>query len=139
MPEAISEKAVFSSDLICTGYFKQSKKSKKMKKVIISLITFVAVAFVLEACNTRTYDDISGPKTNITYTKDIAPIMTNYCISCHSVSGEQEPYLEDYQSVKDNIDAVLSDLNNGIMPQDGPLPSSTINTIQKWKDNNMPE
>jgi hypothetical protein len=111
-----------------------------MKKVIISLTISIAVAFVSESCNTRTYDDISGPKTNITYTKDIEPIMKNNCTECHSASSlDQFPPLDSYQDVKYYIEDIINRTEDGSMPQSGPLPSSTINVIKKWRDNGMPE
>lgn len=112
---------------------------KKIKIIISIALLTVGIAFVAESCDTRTYDEISGPKTNITYTKDIKPIMSNNCTGCHSSNGGQEPYLDNYQDVKNSIEAVLSDMNNGTMPPDGPLPSSTISVVQTWKDSGMPE
>lgn len=112
---------------------------KKIKFIISTAFSTGALLLISESCETRTYEDISGPKTSITYTKDVKPIITNNCTSCHSSSGGQEPYLDSYLDLKNNINAVLIDMNNGTMPPDGPLPSSTISVVQTWKDSGMAE
>ncbi len=111
-----------------------------MKKIIIPITAFAAVIYSVVSCNTTTYDEISdSANTTVTYNKDIQPIMSANCTSCHSQAGGQEPYLENYQQVKTNIDDILSEIKDGSMPPDGPLPVSTINKIQSWKDANTPE
>ncbi len=108
-----------------------------MKKLIISFIVCITVFF---SCDTRTYEDISGPPVaNITYTNSIKTILSSNCTSCHSPNGGESPYLDNYDDVKSNINLILQDLNDGSMPPTGPLPSTTIQTVQSWKDAGMPQ
>ncbi|MBF8456487.1 hypothetical protein IV494_04765 [Kaistella sp. G5-32] len=108
-----------------------------MKKIIISCIVCTVILY---SCDTRTYEDISGPPVaNITYTNSIKPIMNANCTSCHSPNGGQSPYLDNYDDVKSNINLILEDLNSGSMPPNGPLSSTTIQTVQSWKDAGTPQ
>lgn len=109
-----------------------------MKKIIISALS-VSVAIILYSCDTRTYEDISPViDTTPTYTKDIKPIMTANCTSCHT-AGIDDPDLTNYANVKTEIDAIIADIENGSMPPSGALPSTTITVIKNWKATGMRE
>ena len=79
---------------------------------------------------------------NPTYTKDVKPVMTASCTSCHS-GGNQFPDLENYAQVKDaTLDGNLLCRINGecgqIMPTSGKMPQATIDMIQLWATKDYP-
>jgi hypothetical protein len=47
--------------------------------------------------------------------------------------------LWDYDDVRDNSDSILTHLENGSMPCDGPWPSDRVALFQTWKDEGSPE
>lgn len=106
-----------------------------MKNVVVILI--VIVALVLNSCESKTYEDISGVTNNPTYTKNIGPIIASNCLSCHA-NGSQYPNLENYTEVKEAItEGILicriDDQSCGsVMPQSGRMPQTTIDLIKLW-------
>ena len=113
-----------------------------MKKIIFSAIVLISV--LIQSCDSKTYEEISLV-TNPTYTKNIAPLMTSKCTSCHSpsTSTDQQPYLTNYNEVKEQIQNgdVLCIIDNpeacfysDIMPPEGRMPQTTIDMITLWKD-----
>ncbi|MBC8052631.1 MAG: hypothetical protein H7Y13_06165 [Sphingobacteriaceae bacterium] len=85
---------------------------------------------------------VNSAGTNaVTYTNDIQAIIQNNCGSCH-ISGSEVKF-NSYTSTKNNIDGILTRIKlaqgaSGMMPNGGTkLPQSTINTIQKWKDDGL--
>jgi hypothetical protein len=124
---------VFILGLICIEFFKK----KIMKYKVILLVVFDL--FLLVSCDSNTYLDISGADviTNPTYVATIKPIIKENCLSCHSVSGGQAPYLENSTQLKNAIE------NNGLiarieapsgfgMPLGGRMPQSKIDLIKLW-------
>ncbi|WP_370899515.1 c-type cytochrome [Chryseobacterium gossypii] len=114
-----------------------------MKKFIYIL---PAAAFVI-ACDSRTYEEISDntPITEqVTYAKDVKPVMDVNCMSCHSQGGIASFPLENYSQVKNNIDNIIDRIGrpNGDpqkMPQGGALSPSQINIFTKWKSDGLVE
>lgn len=109
-------------------------------KIIIFALALIAFTLVIYSCDTRTYDEISGGAiVHPTYTKDIKPIMDNYCVSCHNESGSY-PDLTTYSSVSENAESVYNAINDGSMPQGGDkLSNTTIKTFQNWMTDGKPE
>jgi mono/diheme cytochrome c family protein len=127
------------------------KRTIKISFLIIALV--VSIALLDNSCTWKKEKDMVKPavvdtthttdtsKTKVTYTKDIAPIFSQYCISCHSPGGV-EPQVDytNYNNVKlytesgNVMDRISRD--NGdplLMPQGGPrLPQATIDKIQAW-------
>lgn len=112
-----------------------------MKFKITILALAITTTTVIYSCDTRTYDEIGsgGAVTHPTYTKDIKPVMDNYCVSCHNANGSS-PDLTTYDGVKNDAEAVYNAINNGSMPQGGnKLDNNTIQTIQNWINDGTPE
>ena len=112
-----------------------------MKKLMYLISAGVVL---LVACESRTYEEISDttPITaQVTYTKDVKPIIDASCISCHS-PGPQA--LTNYSQVKANIDNIIDRIGRpngdpGKMPQGGSLSPSQVNIITKWKADGLIE
>jgi hypothetical protein len=107
-----------------------------MKKIKIFLMILSTVFMV--SCTSNTYQDISAPNTNPTYTKNIEPIIKANCTSCHS--GGQSPELTSYSFVKEatqngelicRIDQTQA--CGRVMPQNGAMSRNTINMIILWQ------
>ncbi len=112
-------------------------------KTIKYFLLLTLVVFVM-SCESTTYDKISQTDkpvvTNPTYQKNIKPIMTSNCTSCHA-TGTGFPNLDNFTDVKLNCDTgnVLCRIDNptacsgAIMPTSGRLPQATIDLIKLWK------
>jgi hypothetical protein len=108
-----------------------------MKKSILLLIGCVAF---LVSCNSRTYEEISGPVTaSPTYSANIEAVIQSNCVSCHS-GGGQFPALETYAEVKDatqNGDLICridqTQACGSVMPRSGAMPRQTIDMIILWQ------
>ncbi|WP_415328962.1 c-type cytochrome [Chryseobacterium sp. MMS23-Vi53] len=104
----------------------------------------ISSAVVFVACESRTYEEISDatPITEqVTYTKDIKPIIDANCISCHSPGAQA---LTNYSQVKNNIDNIIDRISRpngdpGKMPQGGSLSPTQINMFTKWKADGLTE
>ncbi len=87
-------------------------------------------------------DHIEAVVTNPTYSKNIDPVISARCATCHYDSKEF-PNLTTYEEVVDaTADGELLCRINGtcgaVMPESGKLPQATINMIQLWADNEFP-
>lgn len=110
---------------------------KKFMYIISSAVLWVA-------CESRTYEEISDKTPiaeQVTYTKDVKPIIDANCVSCHSPGAQA---LTNYNQVKNNIDNIIDRIGrpNGDplkMPQGGSLSPSQINIITKWKTDGLLE
>ncbi|WP_228451893.1 c-type cytochrome [Chryseobacterium sp. G0186] len=115
-----------------------------MKKLTYLLI--LASAIVSNACESRTYEEISDNTPIIlpvTYTNDVKPIIENNCVGCHSAGGFIVP-LTTYDQVKNNITGILDRIQRpngdpGKMPKGGSLSTAQINTFIKWKADGLNE
>lgn len=111
-----------------------------MKKCIY----IISAVVLLIACESRTYEEISDntPITEeVTYNKDVKPIIDANCVSCHSPGAQA---LTNYAEVKNNIDNIIDRISrpNGDplkMPQGGSLSPTQINIITKWKADGLSE
>lgn len=112
-----------------------------MKKLIFLISAGVVL---LVACESRTYEEISDatPITaQVTYTKDVKPIIDGNCVTCHSSGADA---LTNYTLVKASIDNIINRISRptgdpGKMPQGGSLSPSQINIITKWKADGLLE
>ncbi len=88
---------------------------------------------------------------NVTYSKDIAPIIYDNCLSCHRHNGYAPFELENYEDVKKRGDFIQYVTETGYMPpwkadnhfrefaDERILSQSEINTIKLWVENGMPK
>ena len=115
----------------------------RFKKGILLVGLFIPL--ILSSCYYDNYDDLAvGPvdcdTTSMTYTMDIAPIMSAYCTSCHSGAAPAgNTALENYDDVK------VSALNGSLlgtmdhasgwpaMPKNQPkLDECIISKVRAW-------
>ncbi|WP_082632599.1 c-type cytochrome [Chryseobacterium sp. IHB B 17019] len=112
------------------------------------LIYIFSSVVLLIACESRTYEEISDNTPiaeQVTYAKDVKPIIEANCIGCHSAGGPAsfQPWTS-YDQVKTHIDNILDRIQrpNGDplkMPQGGSLSPSQINIFTKWKADGLIE
>jgi len=108
-----------------------------MKKIKIFLM-LISAAFVV-SCESTTYDQISIPSTNPTYTINVGPVIKANCSGCHS-GGSQFPNLENYAQVKEatqngNLLCKINGTCGSVMPTNGKMSQGTIDMIQLWSSN----
>ncbi len=117
-----------------------------MRKTVIILLPALAL-ITLQNC---------GPSKNVTkpsatatvfYQKDIVPMLKTSCTPCHFPPDGKVEALDNYTAVKKHIDEIIervklpqSDIK--FMPYKMKKPAFTeaeINTLVKWKEENMAE
>jgi len=93
----------------------------------------------------------ASTKSEITYSKDVAPIIYNKCATCHRAGeigpmsllnyGETRPWAKSIKQavVGKVMPPWFADPNVGHFSNDARLPQSEIDTIAKWVDNGAPE
>lgn len=119
---------------------------KRIKLSIFIAAAAISIAFLDNGCTSKKEKDLVKPAVDtssgpVTYTKDIAPIFSQYCITCHKPGGvEAQVDYTTYDNVKlytqsgNVMDRITLDPNDPLlMPQGGPkLPQATIDKIQAW-------
>jgi uncharacterized membrane protein len=108
-----------------------------------------ALGFIAMGCSNHSTSDLSGASLvgNVSYARDIKPIIDNNCLECHKSppeNGAPMP-LTTYEFVKDAItnrpllDRISREQGaEGMMPLGGTrLPQSSINLIALWKAQGM--
>ena len=107
-----------------------------MKKIKF-LLMLIIPAFIV-SCTSSTYEEISAPVTNPTYTLNVEPVIKANCTGCHS--GGQSPNLASYTQVKDatqNGDLICridqTQACGRVMPQSGAMSKQTIDMILLWQ------
>lgn len=116
----------------------------------IYLVASISMFLIITGCtfeNEEDYFESSECDTlNLTY-EDIQPIFLNNCASCHNAAFTQREGIE-----LDSYESVVNSVNTGLvvpainhegefnMPYNQPkLPDCTIQRIEAWIENNMPE
>ena len=115
-----------------------------MKKIITSSLATVLLAMALVGCSQRTTpsaetkEPYTGPQ--ISYTNDVAPIITRSCAPCHfpEKRGKKEP-LHTYASMKAELNKVLirvqlPESDKDFMPFKKKKPSLTAEEIELLKN-----
>jgi hypothetical protein len=102
----------------------------------IKILFLLAIATLIVSCESNTYEEVSGIIKNPTYTKNVEPIISSNCVSCHR-NGNQYPDLDSYVKVKNACanGTVLCRIDGtcgNIMPQAGKMPQTTIDMIKLW-------
>lgn len=103
----------------------------------IILITFLSVVTLVVSCSKdKAPDPNIECNSEISLANDVRPILDQHCMSCHFEGNSTGYDLHDYESVKSNINKVLSSLRangNDLMPQGGPaLADSLIQKFECW-------
>ena len=109
-----------------------------MKKLII-FILFVSASTYMISCTSSTYEEISAPVTNPTYTANIGPIIKANCSGCHS-GGQQTHDFTNYAEVKDGVQngEIICRIDQSqacgrVMPQSGAMSQQTIDMFILWQ------
>ena len=111
----------------------------------LQILLIIAIGTFFGSCETKSIQELEAEATvpvvtNPTYTKDIAPIISENCTSCHS-SGQQSPNLTTYTIVKAKADtgslicSIEDPISCGvtIMPPTGKMAQAKIDLIKLWK------
>ncbi|TAK62589.1 MAG: hypothetical protein EPO24_04835 [Bacteroidetes bacterium] len=75
------------------------------KSIILSFVLVVAIGFTAfspqEKKGAKTTDAGKGKATQLSYKKDIAPILKKYCLPCHTedMMNPSELYLDSYENI----------------------------------------
>ena len=105
---------------------------------------------VFASCESTTYEEIQDNTViegNVTYNANVKTIIQANCISCHSAGGTASfRPLGTYADVVDAVqNAGLLDRiqrqngEDGLMPQSGRMPQSTIDIILEWNTDGLLE
>ncbi|TWT75236.1 Thiol-disulfide oxidoreductase ResA [Allorhodopirellula solitaria] len=135
------------------GYSKERDAKPELTLAIDSLLNGQAIEVPeTEAvgCYIGRASEIA-PSGDVTFTKDIAPIFNNRCVSCHR-DGEIAPFtLTSYDDVLGWEDTILeviadnrmppwyADPQHGTFANDARLSQKERDLISTWVDNGMPE
>lgn len=90
--------------------------------------------------------DVTCDTTSFTYSNQIQPILSQYCISCHSVNNASGGVrLDDYPNVKEYADngellcVIKHESGCSPMPKDAPqLNPCDIRLFELWVDDGAP-
>ncbi len=109
----------------------------KRVSVIFSLSIFLWVV-IFSSCG----EDDNPTPTAVTYSADIATIMNNYCITCHSgAEPTADLSLDNYINVKTVAESgiLITRINDGTnpMPPSGLMPEDKRQKIQEWIDDGL--
>jgi len=116
-----------------------------MRKILFSVAVIFFVV-VLQNCKSAKINGYQAP-TTLSYNKDIVPILQTSCTPCHfPPDGRKEP-LNSYETVKNNISAVIQRVklpkeDIKFMPFKSKKPAlndSLIAVLETWQKQNMPE
>lgn len=82
--------------------------------------------------------------SGLTYTQDIAPLISQNCLGCHSTNGGFFPVLETLQQMRSNEVEITFRITKSlgdplVMPQGGPMPKCAVDQILAWYADGAPE
>ncbi|MES2747025.1 MAG: hypothetical protein V4648_01525 [Bacteroidota bacterium] len=118
-----------------------------MRKILFSIGVIFLVVILQGSSIAKTTSYETSDTIKLSYKKDIVPIMQTSCTPCHfPPDGRKEP-LDSYETVKNNIAAVIERVK---LPKDDvkympfkskkpALNDSLIAILQTWQKQNMPE
>lgn len=107
------------------------------RQIISIIIMTLSIGCLTQSCNKEAI-----PHSNeVSYAKDIAPLMTNYCLTCHS---DEAPLanlsLTTYETVRDiaKTGKLITRMTSEIspMPPSGLLSGSDQQKIKVWINGN---
>jgi hypothetical protein len=115
-------------------------------KLVLATIVVGGIMFYLSGCAKESADRLSQGSTcdttNVSYSKQILPILQDNCYTCHQGSAASSGIdLSDFATLQAHVangDLVSAVTHNGKvtpMPYELPqLPSCEVNTIVAWVD-----
>lgn len=116
-----------------------------MKKLNYVMMGFVFI--LLLSCSSDSGDDpgnIPPVNNDVTYSKNVKPIIDSRCLSCHSNPpvNNAPMSLVTYQNVRDAVlnRDLIAQVESGAMPPSGAnLSSSQVKTIKDWQSGGFKE
>ncbi|MFY0673088.1 MAG: cytochrome c [Bacteroidia bacterium] len=114
-------------------------------RIVTSFVFILALAFSCTYSNEEElFGDSNCPTNNLTYAKDIRPIVEgNGCVGCHNSGSESGGVnLDGYDNLKNYPDrlygAINHDANYAAMPPSGiKIDSCQIAQVKAWIDQGM--
>jgi hypothetical protein len=102
----------------------------------VSILSSIVFSCAKEKVPTTVLDTTSC-KSNISYLNDIKPIMSNYCVSCHSSKNPNGGYdLTSFDGLTKNVSKVLGSMRQDgtaqSMPQGYKVADSLIQKLNCW-------
>jgi len=124
-------------------------KIKTMKRIFFTSIAAMSLLLVLQSCTTAIIDEGSVdtlPPINrtVTYQSDVATIMFNNCLTCHSGNAPSDGLdLSTYANVRfaaeqRNLIQRMNDATNP-MPQNGLLSPEIRQIMDQWIEDGLLE
>jgi hypothetical protein len=116
----------------------------KEKLLLLNFTVVCAAMLCLQGCYYDNEEDLYPAveicdTTNITFAKNVQPIIVQHCVGCHNNGNKENFSLEGYDKVKAKVDEglILPNIMHSKdalpMPKDMPkLPECKINTIERW-------
>ena len=110
------------------------------------MIFIATVALLATGCTKAVIDETPTNPVNrtVTYNADVAPIINNWCTTCHGGAAPSAGIgLSTFSEVKFQTESgnLVARINNASnpMPPAGQLSSADIQLIEKWVSDGFPE
>jgi hypothetical protein len=112
-----------------------------MKK--LNIITTICMLFLIAtSCSSDSKETTSTPPpgNTVTYSKDIKPLISSTCLSCHGEGGTftRKP-IDTYEELKTNASKVTSETNANRMPLEIPWTATQKALFASWVAANYPQ
>jgi len=108
-------------------------------------IVFILM-FVLQSCGDESREELEvklDNQTQFTYETDVRPIVSEYCLNCHSSPTQNDaPFsLVNFEQVKNRATNISNSINGRtiLMPIGRVLSGTKINIIDAWIDQGLIE
>jgi hypothetical protein len=120
-----------------------------MNKIIPIILSALLLPYIIQSCTYNNEIDLySCDTTNVSYSKDIEPIIRNNCYRCHG-NGNSEVFgkgnnLEGYDSLKIYSGLLVGSIKHSpgfiAMPKGvAKLSNCDIGKIEKWVNEGVPD
>jgi len=106
------------------------KSHFKIKNEFLILLISVVFASCLTNVEEVIIDDVS-PCIDITFAKNVKPIIDANCVDCHG-NGGSFPNLTSYSAISSNANSIKSEVASRRMPKGSSLTQLEIDVIVCW-------
>ncbi len=107
-----------------------------MYNIKYKLVQFIFLIWICSSCTKTKTEPPLSCLDNPSFDLEIKNIFLNNCLGCHQTGNATNGIiLEDFASIKLNIDHSIEEIRNGTMPLSGPLDSSLISSLNCWIEN----
>ncbi len=112
-----------------------------MKKLnIITTICMLVLTATSCSSDSKETTPTPPPGNTVTYSKDIKPLISSTCLSCHGEGGTfRRIPLDTYEGLKTNASNVTSVTNANTMPQETPWTATQKALFASWVAANYPQ